>query len=242
MKKNGFTLAEVLITLAIIGVIATMTLPALMTNTAEQQAVAGFKKGINTLSNAIEMNQAAAGYDYASITSADTEDRDLQSMYAILANRTQLDIGKSDTGVQLSGRGKVPAAVSTEYSAYFRDGSCLMFVPTATTADAKAHGGNVAEIQNDGLPFGFAAVYDTNGTKGPNILSNCNGTALGATFPAGDDNGITVGAEDNEIEFGEGEGKLCARAKRVIKDQFIVQFRGTTVQPRGAAARWAYEH
>ena len=33
MKKNGFTLAEVLITLAIIGVVATMTLPALMTNT-----------------------------------------------------------------------------------------------------------------------------------------------------------------------------------------------------------------
>ena len=29
MKKNGFTLAEVLITLAIIGVVATLTLPAL---------------------------------------------------------------------------------------------------------------------------------------------------------------------------------------------------------------------
>ena len=37
MKKNGFTLAEVLITLAIIGVVATLTLPALMTNTQEQQ-------------------------------------------------------------------------------------------------------------------------------------------------------------------------------------------------------------
>ena len=38
MKKNGFTLAEVLITLAIIGVVATLTLPALMTNTQEQQS------------------------------------------------------------------------------------------------------------------------------------------------------------------------------------------------------------
>ena len=45
MKKNGFTLAEVLITLAIIGVVATMTLPALMTNTQEQQAKTGLKKG-----------------------------------------------------------------------------------------------------------------------------------------------------------------------------------------------------
>ena len=48
MKKNGFTLAEVLITLAIIGVVATMTLPAVMTNTAEQQAKSALKKGINT--------------------------------------------------------------------------------------------------------------------------------------------------------------------------------------------------
>ena len=45
MKKNGFTLAEVLITLAIIGVVATLTLPALMTNTAEQQAKTALKKG-----------------------------------------------------------------------------------------------------------------------------------------------------------------------------------------------------
>lgn len=44
MKKNGFTLAEVLITLAIIGVVATLTLPALMTNTQEQQARTALKK------------------------------------------------------------------------------------------------------------------------------------------------------------------------------------------------------
>ena len=48
MKKNGFTLAEVLITLSIIGVVATMTLPALMTNVQEQQARTGIKKAINT--------------------------------------------------------------------------------------------------------------------------------------------------------------------------------------------------
>ena len=50
MKKNGFTLAEVLITLSIIGVIATLTLPTLMTNINESQNKTGFKKVINTLS------------------------------------------------------------------------------------------------------------------------------------------------------------------------------------------------
>ena len=43
-KANGFTLAEVLITLAIIGVVATMTLPALISNTGEQQAKTGLKQ------------------------------------------------------------------------------------------------------------------------------------------------------------------------------------------------------
>ena len=37
MKKNGFTLAEVLITLGIIGVIAAITLPTLMSDTTSAQ-------------------------------------------------------------------------------------------------------------------------------------------------------------------------------------------------------------
>ena len=63
MKKNGFTLAEVLITLAIIGVVATMTLPALMTNTGEQQAKTGLKKMVNTLTEAAQMHKTVSGFD-----------------------------------------------------------------------------------------------------------------------------------------------------------------------------------
>ena len=91
MKKNGFTLAEVLITLAIIGVVATLTLPALMTNTAEQQAKSAFKKGINTLTEAAQLNQAIAGYDYSSLISTSTNDSDSQGMYGLLASRTSVD-------------------------------------------------------------------------------------------------------------------------------------------------------
>ena len=36
-KKSGFTLAEVLVTLMIIGVIAAMTIPSLMQSTAQQE-------------------------------------------------------------------------------------------------------------------------------------------------------------------------------------------------------------
>ena len=106
MKKTGFTLAEVLITLAIIGVVATMTLPALMSNTNEQQARTGVKKGINTLVHAVELNNAPsnAGYDYAGITSDEVDigvisNDGLMAMNGILYNHTQIDralTGKGD--------------------------------------------------------------------------------------------------------------------------------------------------
>ena len=44
--KKGFTLAEVLITLGIIGVVAAMTLPALVNKTQNQELVTAFKKCI----------------------------------------------------------------------------------------------------------------------------------------------------------------------------------------------------
>ena len=42
--KKGFTLAEVLITLGIIGVVAALTLPSLITNYRKKQTVAQLKK------------------------------------------------------------------------------------------------------------------------------------------------------------------------------------------------------
>ena len=96
MKKQGFTLAEVLITLTIIGVIATMTLPALMTNTQEQQAKTGLKKGINTLTEIAQMGQAIAGFDYASLypypTTIDKNAIDGQTFYGLLASRGPINI------------------------------------------------------------------------------------------------------------------------------------------------------
>lgn len=51
-RNNAFTLAEVLITLGIIGVVAAMTIPTLMNKTNNAEFVTGLKKSISILSNA----------------------------------------------------------------------------------------------------------------------------------------------------------------------------------------------
>ncbi len=59
--KSAFTLAEVLITLAIIGVVAAMTIPTLISNYQEKVTVTQLKKMYYTLSNAYRMHIAENG-------------------------------------------------------------------------------------------------------------------------------------------------------------------------------------
>ena len=219
MKKNGFTLAEVLITLAIIGVVATLTLPALMTNTQEQQSRTALKKGINTLTEAAQMNQAIDGFDYATFSTTSTNDDDTLSLYALLSKRTTMDYQTSGT---TSGAAKLVNNGAGNYVVFFRDGAALTFPNT----EAATTGNTVSNPAADGLPYGIKAVYDTNGQKGPNLISNCLGT--GTMKPA---------AAQNDTA-----GNCGNKSKRVIKDQFGVRLRGSFAVPNGAAARWAFEN
>ncbi|MBR1754813.1 type II secretion system protein, partial [bacterium] len=61
LPLRGFTLAEVLITLGIIGVVAALTIPTLMQKTNEKELISGAKKAYNMLSNAYALAQAEHG-------------------------------------------------------------------------------------------------------------------------------------------------------------------------------------
>lgn len=74
MKKNGFTLAEVLITLGIVGVIAAITIPTLMADTTTAQigpklakAVSSFEQANESLLNANSVDTLTDGQFLASV-------------------------------------------------------------------------------------------------------------------------------------------------------------------------------
>ena len=59
--KQGFTLAEVLITIGIIGVVAAITIPTLIQNFKKQETSARLKKFYSMMSQALIMSQEDNG-------------------------------------------------------------------------------------------------------------------------------------------------------------------------------------
>lgn len=59
--KNGFTLAEVLITLGIIGVVAALTLPTVINRTKEAELINRTKRTVSVIQNAVLMSQRDYG-------------------------------------------------------------------------------------------------------------------------------------------------------------------------------------
>ena len=237
MKKNGFTLAEVLITLAIIGVVATMTLPALIANTGEQQAKTGLKKIVNTLSEAAQMHEAIGGFSFDNlrartnlINAAAADDE--QTMEALLRARTVIDFGMTQDGTAKYDMpeevGKNLAATADTY-VYLRDGSIIMYNSADTTTGTN--------ITADGFAEGFLITVDTNGVKAPNALSNCK---TGGADKAGADDYTTT--DSNGTTTTASDPSVCkSKNDRAINDRFQVKLRGTKVEPVGAAAVWAFQ-
>ena len=60
-RRYAFTLAEVLITLGIIGVVAALTLPAVVGNYKKQQTIAKLKKAYSAINQALQLSEADNG-------------------------------------------------------------------------------------------------------------------------------------------------------------------------------------
>ena len=72
-KNHGFTLAEILVTLAVIGVVAAMTIPIVMANAKQYEFKTGGKKAFSVMSGAIQNMTRSGLYPENFINASDTE-------------------------------------------------------------------------------------------------------------------------------------------------------------------------
>ena len=102
---GGFTLAEVLITLGIIGVVAAMTMPTLINSTQGAQYKTAYKKALSVLSQAVVMNIALEDYDLSQTADGTQQgqaaDGEAQTLYTLFKNR--MNVVKVSAGTEYAG-------------------------------------------------------------------------------------------------------------------------------------------
>mgnify|MGYP001201011567 CR=1 FL=1 len=183
-KRFGFTLAEVLITLGIIGVVAAMTMPTLMNSTQGAQYKAAYKKALSALSQAVTLNVALDEWSFAD---ADNSVYKLEDMFNNRMNVVRQETGatniKDSKGneykVAISTAGKLQGVTGTSLSIdgtnttlFFNDGIMFTYTPTQATACTKADGAAQK------LCYGF---IDVNGVKAPNRIVQCDNSDASTT-------------------------------------------------------------
>ena len=142
--KKGFTLAEVLITLAIIGVVAALTIPSVIVRTQQQEFKTAAKKAHSVLSQAVQLTEVKDGYTFA------------DEGYFIQALIKNMNVVKVETlvGYNLPGAAIATRAPGPAY------GEGTVFY----TADGIAYA--VSYIDEWGANF----IVDVNGDQGPSRL------------------------------------------------------------------------
>ena len=208
-KRFGFTLAEVLITLGIIGVVAAMTIPTLISNTNSAKFKSQYKKTLSTMNQAALMATAQYDLDFASLTAScgatgGTEKPDVTASMCALINGTlsgatyysaasSIKIPGSSAAYAINGTAKVADASWKAYQ--LADGSmvefndvksCTLEVGGDITALAETCRGyidvNGATLPNKEVSCSTAASTAVASTVGNCIVRN-NATDMGDIFP-----------------------------------------------------------
>ncbi|MDD3238145.1 MAG: type II secretion system protein [Candidatus Gastranaerophilales bacterium] len=168
--KSAFTLAEVLITLVIIGVIAAMTIPSLLNKTNEQESVSAVKKAYSTLSQAHNMVMSQDGFDptdYASDAESTKAYGDLVVKYLNVEKNCGMtsdgDCFPAVTYKYLNGNNHGSLNLSSSYYKVRLNDNMSFSLYLYFTYE---YFGSTPALKN---VFGLI-VIDVNGNKGPNTF------------------------------------------------------------------------
>ncbi|MBE7709616.1 MAG: type II secretion system protein [Cyanobacteria bacterium SIG32] len=155
--KRAFTLAEVLITLAIIGVVAAMTVPTLITNYTSKQLEAQRKKVKYTLTNGFRLLMANQGASDLKSTTIASCDNDKDCLSAELRKTINIIQDVDDDSSLLSEK---YTFTNGELDVWSNDMAYIF-----ATADGTFYGIKESEDPTSGE---FVVYVDLNGTKSPN--------------------------------------------------------------------------
>ncbi len=166
LKKTAFTLAEVLITLGIIGIVAALTVPNLIQSSQEAQWVAGLQKFNTNLQQAVQLWKEEIGCSY--------------SAGACLASQNLPD-GTPSNFDQIGKFLKIAASANGTNTVNWLPETTLNYYGDETSAGygkvAHAGSGNKVYLLQDGTTFsmdidpaGFDITVDVNGKKPPNRM------------------------------------------------------------------------
>ena len=158
--KKAFTLAEVLITLGVIGIVAALTMPALIANYQKKQTVTQLQKAYSVLNQVLSAASVEYGtFEITGTTLADAEEF-LNKYFLPNLKATQVCVPLSQCGIDITTNAtystldgtRLPGfdRNATSVAAIMPDGSTLMLIPYSTAY--------------------YLAYIDINGKKGPNTL------------------------------------------------------------------------
>ena len=169
ISKKGFTLAEVLITLGIIGVVAAMTLPTLLTNTQKTALAVATKRFHSIVSNAVQLYMADENTD--DLRNSELCARDDGSNWVETQAATDNFVRKYFNVVQECDSNNADKCFAANYRNYKANGQTY---PSKWLVSGKAFilaDGTVLTIQAGGQQLPPVTVYvDVNGRKGPNVM------------------------------------------------------------------------
>jgi prepilin-type N-terminal cleavage/methylation domain-containing protein len=160
---HAFTLAEVLITLGIIGIVAAMTIPTLMNNIQDQQYKVAWKKQFSIISQAtLQMANDNGG----TLDSYFTSDADVRDKYAQYIKKAKVCDDSIAEKCRVNGYNDLsgtPVAFTTGPALITADGAVVQFWLSDATCN-----------EGVGTPVAFyrcgGASVDVNGVKPPNTF------------------------------------------------------------------------
>lgn len=120
-RLQGFTLSEVLVTLMIIGVVASMTVPSLIQSTQEKEFHSGLKKNFSALQNALQKGQIEEGLigdNTAVFTPSKENDRSWESAKRLAKYMNTVKVCKSNSDDDCDGV-YYPIKYATAKDGYF---------------------------------------------------------------------------------------------------------------------------